>query len=653
MLILIPALTFIAAFLVFLGYTRSHKEIPSGWQHSFLLTAVTLGGYMVIYSEVLSLFHALALPWIVACWGIALVAVLWFGWRQGLLKKGGEVTWHQIHSFRFFDICMVLLLGAILLTLFDVVIKSPPNNTDSLLYHMSRVMHWAQDQSLRHYPTAYDAQLIDPIFAELGILNLRSLWGNDLVAGLVQWFCMVGSLIAVSAVSKILGASRRGQWAAVAFAASVPMGILQATSTQNDYVVAFFLISSVYFVLLARKRELFIDESVSLGAVLGLGILTKGTAYPIFLPVVVWFAFIRLRKFKFRPTIIQGMVLAIVVLALNVGYWTRNIITFGGPLGSSGWFSGKVAETFSPGVFISSMTGNVLMNFATPYDSFNASITSWYKNTFSHLDPNAGSFELIWAWNHEDLAGSPLQALLVPVTLALLFIFRKRVGESALKWYLCVTLGSFLVLVFVLKSVTFGIRFQLPFWIAFAPLFGIALTLIKLDKLVVVITLGIILTAVPYVIFNRTRPLIAMRNVKEPYTIPCFSDSLGCTSGTILNEPPKTILFANWLQNREPYSAATDLVLASGCQSVGLRLDSHDLEYPFWWLLNAPQSGIRIESIDTSPLFQRYVDANFKPCAIICTICSDKPRLHNLDLSGDFSSVRVYTGDNYDPLSNK
>jgi len=650
MLISLPVLTFMVVFLVLAGYNGRRTEIPSAWRHSFLLTTVTLGGYVVIYSEVLSLFHALALPWIATCWGIALAITLLFGLRQGFLKKGGELLWLQFRTFHFVDIGVVLFLGAILLVLFVVAVKSPPNNTDSLLYHMSRVMHWAQDQSLRHYPTAYDAQLIDPIFAELSILNFRSLWGNDLVAGLVQWFCMVGALIAVAGVAKILGANRRGQWAAVAFAASVPMGILQATSTQNDYVVAFFLISAIYFVALAGKRELFIDEAMGLGAAMGLGILTKGTAYPIFLPVVVWFAFIQLRKFKFRPVIIQSMLIAFMVLVLNVGFWTRNIITFGGPLGPSGWFSGKVAENFSPGVFISSLTGNVLMNFATPIDSFNASITSWYINTFSRLDPNAGSFELIWAWNQEDLAGSPLQALLVPVTLALLLIFRKRLVESALKWYICVALGTFLVLMLVLKFNQYEMRLHLPFWIAFAPLFGVALTFINMDKLAEVLTLGLVLTTLPYVIFNRTRPLIAMRPAQEPYTIPCY---LGCTSGTILNEPPKTILFANWIQYREPYSAATDLVLASGCQSVGLRLDSHDIEYVFWWLLNAPQSGIRIESIDTSPIFQHYADPNFKPCAIICTICGDKSRLHNLDLSGDFNSVRVYTGDNYDPLPNK
>lgn len=120
-----------------------------------------------------------------------------------------------------------------------------------------------------------------------------------------------------------------------------------------------------------------------------------------------------------------------------------------------------------------------------------------------------------------------------------------------------------------------------------------------------------------------------------------------------MNESSKTVLFANWIQYYEPYSAATDRVLAPGCRSVGLRIDSHDLDYVFWWLLNAPQSGIRLESIDTYPRLQRYMDLNFKPCAIICTICSDRSRLHNLDLIGDFNTVRVYFGDKYDAQPNK
>jgi hypothetical protein len=647
MLILFPAFTFLITFLVFTGLGGNQPGVQAGWRHAFLQAAVTLGAVMVIFSELLSLFNALSLPWLAICWGIVLLAVSWMGWQRGLLKKGAGLVIQQIRSLHSFDLAMSVFLGLILLALLFVAVISPPNNTDSLLYHMSRVMHWTQDRSLRHYPTAYEAQLINPIYAELSILNLRVLWGNDQVASLVQWFCMVASLIGVSLVARMLGAGRRGQWAAIAFAASVPIGILQATSTMNDYLVAFFLIAALYFVFLAGKRELFIDETVNLGAAIGLGILSKGTAYPYFFPVVIWFLIIRLRHFKFRSLILQGLLITLIVITLNAGVWIRNIITYGGPIGPTDFISALSAKGYSPGTFFSSLTKNILTNFVTPFDSFNASLTNWYRNTFLPIDPYVGDFQLIWGWNHEDLAGNPLQFLLVPFTIGLLAFFRKRVSEPAVKWYVCVALGTFFVLVFVLKFVIYGIRYQLPFFIAFAPLFGMAISVVNFEKLEKAIILGLFLTSLPYIIFNRIRPLIAMRPVREPFTIPCF---LGCTSGTILNESPKAVLFANWTQYRGTYSDATDLVLASGCRNVGLKIDSHDLEYTFWWLLNAPQSGILIESIDTYPRLQRYVDPNYKPCAIICTICSDNPSLHNLDLGGDFLNVRVYIGNNFDAL---
>jgi hypothetical protein len=292
--------------------------------------------------------------------------------------------------------------------------------------------------------------------------------------------------------------------------------------------------------------------------------------------------------------------------------------------------------------------GNILMNFVTPYNSINSFIINWYRDTFLPINSSAGSFQLTWGWNNEDMAGSPVHAILLPITLALLFAKQKRVTDSTIKWYPCVSIGAFMVLMLVLKWDPNETRLHLPFWISFAPLFGLVMSHINLDKLSEAIVIGLLLAAVPYVLFNRTRPLIAMRPVREPFTIPCY---LGCTSGTILNESPTTILFANWIQYRQPYSDAAKLVLASGCQDVGLRLDSHDLEYSFWWLLNAPQSGIHLESLDTYPRLQRYVDPIFEPCAILCTICGDKSTLLNLNLVGDFNSVRVYMGDDYQKLS--
>jgi hypothetical protein len=45
-----------------------------------------------------------------------------------------------------------------------------------------------------------------------------------------------------------LGANQTGQLIAAVFVATIPMGILQASSTQNDYVLSFWLICFVYFI---------------------------------------------------------------------------------------------------------------------------------------------------------------------------------------------------------------------------------------------------------------------------------------------------------------------------------------------------------------------------------------------------------------------
>jgi len=74
--------------------------------------------------------------------------------------------------------------------LFLVAILSPPNTYDSALYHLSRVVHWAQNASLRPYPALFEHQLHMPIWAETDILHLRTLWGNIRPAGLVQRFSM-------------------------------------------------------------------------------------------------------------------------------------------------------------------------------------------------------------------------------------------------------------------------------------------------------------------------------------------------------------------------------------------------------------------------------------------------------------------------------
>jgi hypothetical protein len=139
------------------------------------------------------------------------------------------------------------------------------------------------------------------------------------------------------------------------------------------------------------------------------------------------------------------------------------------------------------------------------------------------------------------------------------------------------------------------------------------------------------------------------RDEPERLTIPCIWQ-LGCTIGSIVVEPKTTALFANAMSLRDPYVDLGESIGATGCVDVGLRIDSHDREYLFWWLLNAPQSGIRIESVYPLPELAHLADPEFRPCAIICTICGDRTELHGLPVIEDYGEVKLYAGDSYSPV---
>lgn len=652
MLIILPVLTFAMLFLTILGVQSRRQETLAGARAAFLETAAFLGGYMLIYSEFLSLFKLLVQPWVSLSWGLAFVGVGWFGWRKGLLSDGLHRLRSKWQRPERFDVVAGILLALILMLLLLTALIAPSNNNDSLRYHMSRIVHWAQNGDLNHYATGYLPQLMHPIGAELIILNLRLLWGNDTLANLAQWLSLVGVLIGVSGIAKRLGASKRGQWLGVAFAVSLPIGLLEATSTQNDYVTAFWLVSLLYTIFLSNRRNLYTYDALVIGLTLGLGILTKTSFYfYAFLPMV-YYSLVRIMKVRQRKILVELVLIVAVAGVMNLGYWSRNHITFGSIFGQKDFIAGHMAPSYGPGQVIGGVVRNVAQNFPTPSDEANAKVVNWLISTFSPIDSTMRDFSIEWAWNHEDLAGNPVHAVFCMLTVVVLLVNRRKFSEK-LSWHLLVILlGSYLILSSVIKYDLYGVRYQLPFFVAWAPLFGIAIGSIgKKGPLSGVVVL-LLLSVMPWVLFNRTRPLIAMRDSSDPFTIPCLA---GCTTGSILNEPSSSIVFGTLASHlRGPYTQAVEAIEASGCRNIGLRLDSSSPEYLFWWLLEAPQSGYRLETIHTYPELERYLDPGFKPCAIICTICRRGdyiiPRLHGLDLAGDYTGmVQLYFGDHYEP----
>ncbi|HPH95023.1 MAG TPA: hypothetical protein PKW33_02355 [Anaerolineaceae bacterium] len=641
MLLLLPLTVFIALYILFSAYQRQKNRPDTDWRSPLIQTAATWGAWMTLTSEGLSLFHGLNAFMVSLSWAAALVWVLIFGWRLGLLRlPPGRI------GLTRFDGLALAGAGLVMSLLLVVAILSPTNNNDALQYHMPRVAHWIQNGGLQHYVTAYDPQLMNPIWAELPILHFYLLWGSDQMANLVQWLSLLGCLALVAGLARLLGAGRLGQWLAAAFGLSLPMALLQASSSQNDLVAAFWLLGMLYFAVLSARRDLFPEETLALALCLALGLLTKGTFYPYALPVVIWLLAVWLRRRKGLAFLAaQAGINGLAVLVLNLGYWVRNTITYGGPLGSSDWVANHTAGQSGVLPFLAALTRDVLMNFVTPFDSVNAALLDGLRAVFGSVDPNLAEFQFIWSWNRDDLAGSPLHFLLIALTIILLWAFRKKWTGRLQAAYALLSLSLLACLVGVLHFDQYGMRYQLPFLMSWAAVFGLAVEAAGRRRLAQAAVFLLFLYALPYALINRTRPLIAMRdNSPDPFTIPCVGQ---CTSGSILLELAEKTVFGSLVDFREGFLALSRDLLTLPCREVGLQIDSHDPEYLFWFLLKAPQSGYKLEVIYTTPPLERYRDPAFKPCAIICTFCGDKTRLHGLELYQNYGSAQLFTGSAY------
>jgi len=247
-----------------------------------------------------------------------------------------------------------------------------PTNYDSLTYHLARVAHWAENQGVSFYPTQIVRQLHQPPWGEFAMLHLYLLGGGDRLVNLVQWFSMVGSVVGVSLIARELGAGPRGQILSAFLCATIPMGILQASSTQNDYVAAFWLVCLVYSLLVLRSRP---SPSIVLvaGTSLGLALLTKGTSY-LFAAAFAVGLLLPERAHTVARRLKHALAIGLCALVLNAPHYARNLQAFGNPLGPNADASLYINEQFTLPILGSNVIRNVALHLGTPWPQVNEAL---------------------------------------------------------------------------------------------------------------------------------------------------------------------------------------------------------------------------------------------------------------------------------------
>ncbi len=203
--------------------------------------------WCALSTELLSALHSITFTGVLLAWIPPAVAGGWYLFRHFPPPKDlfRRFTSHWIPPFLLLVLLFSLLIG----------ILYPPNNYDSMTYHMGRVAHWIQNKSIAFYPTHIGRQLNYQPFAEWIILHIQILTGGDRLANTVQLFFFAGGIVVITLIIQELGGSRRTQLLGAFLTGMIPMAIAQSNTTQNDVVGAYFVLCFAWCTLVLRRQE--------------------------------------------------------------------------------------------------------------------------------------------------------------------------------------------------------------------------------------------------------------------------------------------------------------------------------------------------------------------------------------------------------------
>jgi len=569
-----------------------------------LIEAILLGVFVVATTEILSPFHALT-SWVILCWWTAACfAVHHYRTRfpraepLNLASRGSsffrESTWDMLG--------MLLVIVIFTTTLLLIGLFATPNNYDSMTYHLARVAHWQQDQSIAFYGTNIPRQNFMPPWAEWLMFHLILLQGDDHLVNLVQGFSYIGCMIAASLITELLGGTRRDGIFAAFFVATLPAATFEATSTQNDLVMSFWLLCCVYACVKLWSRPDWLGASI-FGASLGLGVLTKTVVMIFGLPLGLWAAW-ALTRHGLRKNLSPLALIAVIALTLNAGHFTRNLLTSGhllGPDKRDGAGDYYRNDIHTPRAIFSNVLRNASLHFNIFHEK--AGAEKLVINILQDLgiDPqdarttSSGADFSIWEGG-EDGAPMPFHLALIALTfIALLWNYR-RFSLLPIALACGVALGALLFCI-ILKWQPFHARLHLPLFIMSAPCAALVLGRLFWRWFSLLVVILFLVTSIPNVFLYGPRAAVG------PYSVFLTSDDFQ----QLFRQP----------QLASPYLEAKQILEDDKVQDVGLIWKQDDWEYPFLVSHHEPPpwraDHVLIEN-DYTPLETTQV-----PDALLCT----------------------------------
>lgn len=634
--------------LLFLCLTMYRRRAatgdPSSGLYAFLGGSALWGALLVTGTETLSLFEALTFPCLLVFWTAAAIAsaALYAAARRKHPPQPGQPR----PPYTPGQLLLLAMILAITATIGAVALIGPPNTWDSMDYHMPRVLHWIQNRTVDFYPTHFPSQNQLAPGAGYAVMHFQLLGGSDRLANFVQWYAFIGCMVASAFLCSRFGLGRTAALCSALFIATLPMGVLEASSTYVDYVVTFWIMSFACFTW--RDEAPGRGGAMSLllpGLALGLAILTKATAYLYAAPFLAWFVVLEIRRRRLAAATPLAACAALTLL-LNVAYYARCHELCGNPLGITQTIVDRekningsvVNETFAPKAILSNLIRNTATHFhVTPSVTVNLAVEGAVIRLHESLGMDVNDRRTTWAttkfrapgdankivprdpgerrrYRSDEGVSNPIHFLMVILSLVMVLARKNlRDREGLLAHAICCAAGFFLFCGY-LKWQPFHSRLHMTFFVASAPFVAAALFDARESRIGAVVRAlsMIVLTgmAVPALLCSCERPLLGEHSM--------------------LPKTRNERYF--WFPHRkEPFTNAQQFLRNRQLREVGF--DGADWEYPMMVLLREDHPDVRFLSVNVADHSKTKYELprfrGFRPDAIISLRWSNKKQIQH------------------------
>lgn len=600
-------------FLYLLSYQQNQSKL-----YGYVKAVIIWTLFMFLGIELLSVFKSLNLYICYGLWGIFDV-VLFVMLIRKCRKEHMALFSHIKNAFRFtlFNFWSFLFIGTAFITLF-LSLKTVTSNYDSMTYHLPRIMHWAQNQSVAHYATNSVRQISSPVLSEFVNLYVYILSGKkDILFNLLQWSSYLTCTALVIGIARKLKCHATLCNISGLLFMSMPIAFAQTTTTQNDLFAAMWLLMFVYVILDLYKsvplkfEKYYVERTLILSFCIAFGYLSKPSVMFAVLCFALGLLIACLKSHTRFVALFKLLSCSLVSIAgVLLPEIARNFYTFhaiSAPLVGSR----QLVETLNIKYIFINFLKNFIQNSPNAYFYDLSAFLSHCVYYLAHLlkvDINAPSiaedgmiFDLytphtLYAYHHDTAVNPVVWWGFIISVLLMIILYRKLKPQKDQIFYCILSAASFLLLCMFTRWQRFASRYMIAYLALLCPVIVIMLHTLFMNlktKSISIAVSGILIFLCVSELLNTS-----VFHYKE----------------SIRNSNIRDIeYFHNWKESKyETYNEIVQEINTGTSYNIGLLTAESTYEYPLWAMLDHNEK-IRIEHIDIENTSSIYENPDFYP----------------------------------------